>query len=132
MNPIQGYRSTGPIIPPDKVGKTESNQTVKHQQQTQKNQDFSEVLDKELDKIQFSKHAQNRIHSRNINIDQTKMDKLSEAVEKAESKGAKESLVVMDDTAFVVSVENRTVITAANGEQLKDNVFTNIDSAVIL
>ncbi len=132
MNPIHGHHSNGPIIPPDKTGQAKSKQTVqKNQQQTQQTQDFSEVLDKELDKIQFSKHAQNRINARNINMDQAKMDKLNQAVSKAESKGAKESLVVMDDTAFVVSVENRTVITAANGDQLKESIFTNIDSAVI-
>jgi flagellar operon protein len=51
---------------------------------------------------------------------------------KAEAKGARESLMVMGDTAFIVNIPNRTVITAVNSGQLKDNVFTNIDSAVIV
>ena len=57
---------------------------------------------------------------------------LKDAVNKAEAKGAKESLILMDQLALVVSVKNRTVITAVDGASLKDNVFTNIDSAVIV
>jgi len=53
-------------------------------------------------------------------------------VSKAAAKGARESLILLDDKAFVVSVRNRTVITAVDGEHLKENVFTNIDSAVIV
>jgi flagellar operon protein len=57
--------------------------------------------------------------------------RLEQAVDRAASKGGRDSLVMMDDTALVVSVKNRTVITALHREQARDNVFTNIDSAVI-
>jgi flagellar operon protein len=58
--------------------------------------------------------------------------KIEDAVERASQKGANESLLLMDDLAFIVSVKNRTVITVIDGQHLKDNVFTNIDSAIIV
>jgi flagellar operon protein len=59
------------------------------------------------------------------------MNRLEAAVEKAGLKGGKESLILLDDLAFVVSVKNRTVITAVGADRMADNVFTNIDSVVI-
>jgi flagellar operon protein len=86
----------------------------------------------EQEEIKFSRHAEFRLQSRNISLSQTQKDKMKEAVSKAESKGVRDSLVLMDDLAFVVNVKNRTVITAANSNELKENVFTNIDGAVII
>ncbi len=86
----------------------------------------------ETAEIKFSKHAEYRLQSRNISLTQAQRDKMKEAVAKAESKGVKDSLVLMDDMAFVVNVRSRTVITAANSAELKENVFTNIDGAVIV
>lgn len=86
----------------------------------------------ESDEIKFSKHAELRLQSRNISLTQVQKDKMKEAVTKAESKGVRDSLVLMDNLAFVVNVKNRTVITAANSNELKENVFTNIDGAVII
>ncbi|MBO8167979.1 MAG: flagellar protein [Thermoanaerobacteraceae bacterium] len=91
---------------------------------------FQEVL--ESQSIKFSKHAKQRLSSRNISLGPQQVAKLNEAVEKASKKGAKESLILMNDVAFIVSVRNRTVVTAVDGQSLKENVFTNIDSAVIL
>lgn len=96
---------------------------------------FDSVLKQKLaenDEIKFSKHAELRLQSRNINLTQAQKDKIKDAVTKAESKGVKDSLVLMDNLAFVVNVKNRTVITAANSNELKENVFTNIDGAVIV
>ena len=70
------------------------------------------------------------MQTRNIQLTQTQKDKISQAVNKAEEKGVKDSLVLMDNVAFVVNVKSRTVITAVNSSELKDNVFTNIDGAV--
>lgn len=95
---------------------------------------FSQALQEELRQTQnlkFSRHAQERLDSRRISLDQEHLVRLQEAVEKADSKGCRESLVVLDDLAFVVSIKNRTVITAVDGDSRKENVFTNIDSAVI-
>ena len=82
--------------------------------------------------IKFSSHAQTRLASRQITLTENDVARLGQAMTKAASKGAKDSLVLMDKTAFVVSVANRTVITAVASDALKENIFTNIDSAMIL
>jgi len=83
------------------------------------------------EQLQFSRHALERVQRRGISLDQETLGRLSEGVGRAAGKGARDSLVLVDGTAFVVSVNNRTVITAVGSEHMKDNVFTNIDSAVI-
>lgn len=94
---------------------------------------FEQVLQKEVNGVKFSQHALQRLQTRNISLNQADLNKLNGAVEKAAEKGAKESLILMDNNlALVVSVKNKTVITAIDHENLKSNVFTNIDSAVIL
>ena len=81
--------------------------------------------------LKFSAHAQTRLQSRQIPFGPEEVARLESAVGKAQARGARESLVLMDNVALVVSVKNRTVITAVDAASLKDNVFTNIDSAVI-
>jgi flagellar operon protein len=81
--------------------------------------------------VQFSKHAVQRLERRNLAVDATSMQRLQDGVDRAAGKGARDAVVLVDDTAFVVSVRNRTVITAVGKDQMKDHVFTNIDSAVI-
>jgi flagellar operon protein len=81
--------------------------------------------------LQFSRHALARVQRRGIELDPTTLGRLSQGVDSAASKGSRDSLVLVDGTAFVVSVSNRTVITAVGSEHMKDHVFTNIDSAVI-
>ncbi len=82
--------------------------------------------------IKFSGHAQTRLLSRQITLSDHDVARLGEAMTKAATKGAKDSLVLMDKTAYVVSVANRTVITAVASDALKENIFTNIDSAILL
>lgn len=101
----------------------------------QQSSGFESVLRKtisEKDGLKFSKHAELRLQARNINLTAAQKEKMSAAVAKAEAKGVKDSLVLMDNLAFVVNIRNRTVITAANNGELKENVFTNIDGAVIV
>ena len=81
--------------------------------------------------VTFSKHAVQRLERRNLPVDQTVMQRLQDGVDRAAGKGARDAVVLVDDTAFVVSVANRTVVTAVGRDQMKDHVFTNIDSAVI-
>lgn len=81
--------------------------------------------------LHFSKHALERLERRGIELDPATMQRLDEGVARAAGKGSRDSLVLVDGTAFVVSVRNHTVITAVGTEHMKDNVFTNIDSAVI-
>src|SRR4051794_16891580 len=91
--------------------------------------DFQSVLQ---DQLKLSGHAQTRMQSRNIELGQAQWDRVTDGVNRAAAKGAKESLVMVDDVALVVSVKNRTVITAVDKANLRENVFTNIDSAVIV
>ncbi len=81
--------------------------------------------------VRFSAHAQTRMQSRNITLQAGHLDRLQGAVQRAAGKGARDALVLMDDLAMVVSVVNRTVVTVVDKDNLKQNVFTNIDSAVI-
>ena len=81
--------------------------------------------------VQFSKHAVQRLERRNLAVDPASMQRLQDGVDRAAGKGARDAVVLVDNTAFVVSVANRTVITAVGKDQMKDHVFTNIDSAVI-
>ncbi len=95
--------------------------------------DFGQILRQKIsgnEELKFSKHAEMRLQSRNIQLTEAQKDKVSQAVTKAGQKGVKDSLVLMDDIAFVVNVRSRTVITAVNSNELKENVFTNIDGAV--
>ena len=94
---------------------------------------FEQVLDQALGGVKFSQHAAQRLQTRNINLSPTQLNQLNSAVDKAAQKGSRESLILMNnELALVVSVTNRTVITAMDGASIKDNVFTNIDSAVIV
>ncbi len=96
-------------------------------------QSFAEALKQAggASPLQFSRHALARLQRRGIELDASTLGRLSEGVGRAASKGSRDSLVLVDGTAFVVSVSNRTVITAVGSEHMKDSVFTNIDSAVI-
>jgi len=97
--------------------------------------DFATVFQEELTKqsqVKFSAHALKRLEDREITFSNRDISQLNEAVNRAEAKGAKETLVLMDQAALIVSIKNRTVITAVDESNLKENVFTNIDSAVIV
>ncbi len=83
------------------------------------------------DTVRFSGHALERIQRRNIPLDGPVAARLQAGVDKAAAKGVRDSLVLVDDTAFVVSVRNRTVVTAVDRDNMKEHVFTNIDGAVI-
>lgn len=92
---------------------------------------FADVLTRETSRVKFSGHALQRIERRGIELDQATLTRLSDGVARAAQKGARESVVFIDGTAFVVSVRNSTVITAVDREHMREHVFTNIDSAVI-
>ena len=83
-------------------------------------------------KVKFSKHADERLATRNINLTDEQMDRLNTGMKKASEKGINESLVLMDDLAFIVNVKNNTVITAMDSSNTEERVFTNIDGAVIV
>ena len=82
--------------------------------------------------LRFSKHAAGRLVERNIALSDEQMVRLNDAARKASEKGIKESLVIVDSLAFIVNVPNNTVVTALDRTDSEDNVFTNIDGAVIV
>ncbi|MEA3545362.1 MAG: TIGR02530 family flagellar biosynthesis protein [Thermodesulfobacteriota bacterium] len=94
---------------------------------------FEQLLQNKIDPsgVKFSGHATQRMQNRGINFSASQLQRLDTAVSQVNAKGGKESLVMLDNTALVVSVKNDTVVTVVDREQLKNNVFTNIDSAVI-
>jgi flagellar operon protein len=95
---------------------------------------FAQVLDQKLPTqgVKFSQHAQDRLKARNITFSAADLANLEGAVNSVAQKGGKESLVMMGDSALVVSVKNRMVVTAMDRSQMHGNVFTNIDSAVVI
>lgn len=100
-------------------------------------EEFSQILGNELTKpvtepLKFSAHASARLTSRKLDMGPEQMRKLGEAVDRAAAKGLDDTLVLSKDAAFIVSVKNRTVVTAMDRSQLEGNVFTNIDGAVII
>ncbi|NLW57129.1 MAG: flagellar protein [Firmicutes bacterium] len=121
-----------PVSPVDQVRPSVSKQrTTAPQREAVAN--FQEILSEKLAaELKISAHAQKRMAERGINLSPREIEGIKEAVAKAQTKGCRDSLVVLDRVALVVSVENKTVITAVDAGKLKDNVFTNIDSAVFV
>ena len=96
---------------------------------------FEEILgraQRQNDEIKFSKHAITRMNTRDIALSNEEMDRLKSGFNRAEEKGVKDAIILMGDKAFIASIKNKTIITTVNKEQLKNNVFTNIDGAVIV
>ena len=90
---------------------------------------FQETLEN-VQRVRFSNHAQSRMQSRDINLNSENVNRLSDAIDKAEKRGGKSSLVMVDDLAFIVNVQSRTVVTALDKDQRGEGVFTQIDSVV--
>lgn len=84
------------------------------------------------DTLKFSQHAVDRMRTRGIAFSQEDLGRISEAVTRAAAKGSKDSLILMKDSALIVSVKNKTVVTVMDQAALKENVFTNIDSTIVM
>ncbi|WP_343248416.1 TIGR02530 family flagellar biosynthesis protein [Diplocloster hominis] len=96
---------------------------------------FQNLLEEQILKesqVSFSRHALERVAQRNVDVSTERLERLNEGIRLAEEKGLKEPLILMDSTAFVVSVKNNRVITVVQDENLKGNVFTNIDGTVMI
>ena len=94
---------------------------------------FEEILQKQqTGEIKFSKRAANRLNDRNIELTSEQLERLSDGTRKAGEKGIRESLVLVDELAFIVNTGSNTVITAMDQAETKENIFTNIDGAVII
>jgi len=109
---------------------------IKSTKQNTEGQSFAEILgNKKLSdgsQLKFSKHASSRLSERNINLSDAQLDRLNAGTQAAGEKGIQESLVLMDQLAFIVNVKNQTVVTAMDQKDATQNVFTNIDGAVIV
>ncbi|MEE1516177.1 MAG: TIGR02530 family flagellar biosynthesis protein [Lachnospiraceae bacterium] len=95
---------------------------------------FEEVLNlkKSTSELKFSKHADARLNERHINLTTEQLQRLNDGARKASEKGIGESLMIMDDLAFIVNIKNSTVVTAIDSKASEENIFTNIDGAVIV
>lgn len=117
------------------TGKLFSNSNAEVKKQASVEKSFQEILlqkqrsAESVKDLKFSKHASLRLQDRNISISPEQMERLQDGAVKAKEKGIQESLVMVDDLAFIVNTKNSTVITAVN--ELKNAVFTNIDGAII-
>lgn len=104
--------------------------------EVQSDKSFARIFEQkqllESSPLKFSKHASSRLSERNINLTHSQLDRLNAGTQAAGEKGIQESLVLMDQLAFIVNVKNQTVITAMDQKDATQNVFTNIDGAVIV
>ena len=117
---------------------TNSRKTVKEAQENLVS--FQEILQKKseaqdtgkTEQLKFSKHAAVRLTDRGIELTDAQLERLNDGAKKAGQKGIRDSLVIVDDLAFIVNVPNKTVVTAMDSRETQDNVFTNINGAVIM
>lgn len=115
-----------PIQRIDSANKAISNNISKPSESS----NFQKVLEETLQSLKLSKHAQSRIISREIEFNNDVIEKLQQAIHKAQSKGSNESLILFKNKIFLVSVKNKTIISVFDQQSLEKNVFTNIDSVV--
>jgi flagellar operon protein len=107
----------------------------KSTEESKNNVDFKDILKKEINEkegFNISAHAAERLRSRSISLNEQDMKTINEGINKAEQKGCKNSVILYKNLALVTSIKNRTVITAVDKNSAKDNVFTNVDSVVLL
>jgi len=100
-----------------------------------KGQSFKEMFSAQLAgerNLSVSKHAHQRLFSRGIELNDTRLNQIADAIDKAEAKGSRDTLILSDEAAYVVSVKDRTVVTVFDPNHLKEGVVTSIDSAVII
>ena len=91
---------------------------------------FRELLQRQ--QLKISHHAEQRLRQRGISLEPEQLERIAGAMDQAAAKGAKDSLVLYGGMALIVNVPNRTVVTAMDGPSMKDHIFTQIDSAVVI
>ena len=119
------------LVPPGICGRPTPSSRRRRRTPPVKGPAFDDVLRTRSVGVQFSGHAVQRLERRGITVEPGTLQRLDAAVDRAAGKGARDAVVFVDSTAFVVSVATRTVITAVDRDHMRDHVFTNIDSAVI-
>ena len=123
---------TGQYLTKTKNTESKSEQTsfLEILQQTQSNLKSSQT--DTTQELKFSKHASERLTDRNIILTDEQLQRLEDGAQKASNKGIKESLVILDNLSFIINTKNNTVVTAMNQSSDKENIYTNIDGAVII
>ncbi|MFW5435150.1 TIGR02530 family flagellar biosynthesis protein [Paenibacillus apiarius] len=114
---------------------TSTQRTPQREQQVGKDTSFQRLLQHELTRtgdVQFSQHAKVRMQERGMVMSAEMMSKMQQAVKQAEDKGSRQSLIIVDNQAFIVNVKSRTVITALDQASQQNHVFTQIDSAILM
>ncbi|MDR1700561.1 MAG: flagellar protein [Lachnoclostridium sp.] len=123
-----GYSSMEQVR--NKLVKSHSQTTKSNGVESTKTQSFGDIFrERQAQELRFSKHASERLETRNINITDSQKVRLEDATVKAKEKGINESLVMVDNLAFIVNVKSNTVVTAVN--DMEQGIFTNIDGAII-
>jgi flagellar operon protein len=109
-------------------------QRTEYKQKVERSIEFNRILqDIQVNKeLKLSAHAEDRLRQRNITLSDSDLVNLNSAVNKIRNKGGSEALIVYNNIAFITSIKNNTIITAVDSDSLKENIFTNIDSAMIL
>jgi flagellar operon protein len=125
---IPGIEKNAPLIAIKPV--TGENKSPITKNSARQSDDFQAIL-QEKTGLKFSNHALGRLSDRGVNLDDATAGRLTRAVQMADQKGSDQSLVLLDQLAFLVSVKNKTVITAVETANMKEGVFTKIDSAII-
>jgi len=128
--------STGNFTEYSNVGTQNKRDKVNKEESVNKDKSvFNKVLDKQIKKEEcftISLHAAQRLNSRDIDFDEEDMKKVNEGINMADSKGAKQSLILYKDMALITSIKNRTIITAIDKDESKGKIITNIDSVVMI
>jgi len=122
------------VDPAQKINEKKT-ENIQKQMENKKNLSFQDVLKTRvegLNGLKFSAHAIKRLEERNIDLNSDEIRRLREGVNMVEEKGARNSLILMGNRAFIVSVKNKVIVTALTEERLKGNVFTNIDSVAVV
>lgn len=128
MTNINLYRINNPLQNP-----VQNNSAQNKTKKIENTRSFANTLDEvKSQEIKFSKHAQVRMKERNLILDKREMMKLTEALGKAEKKGVKDALIIMNNQAFIANIKSNTIVTAVSKDNLNGNIFTNIDGTVII
>lgn len=126
------YRAASPSIAPSGPGVIGERPSIGSAKPTTSPEEFQKVLRQEEGKISMSQHAETRIRSREIPWSPAMEKRVMGGIEALEAKGSREALILADDVAFIANIRSKTIVTAMDRTQLKERVFTNIDSAVLV
>lgn len=135
MEDIQFKKSYSALVNPNYAVAPVKNNSQQTKETNKISGEFGQLLQQSIDKNQqltFSKHALQRMDLRQIAVSPQLVSQISNAVEKAKSKGIKDALILNGQTAFIVNIPSSTVVTTMSGQEMTNNIFTNIDGAVII